>query len=56
MPEEGIEPTPESPRTTYYIGYLKGVGRIYKQKAMDTYTSVAFGKLYTAKVPVTAAD
>jgi transposase InsO family protein len=41
---------------TYYVGYLKGVGRIYQQTAMDTYSSVAFAKLYTAKVPVTAAD
>lgn len=41
---------------TYYVGYLKGVGRIYQQTALDTYSSVAFAKLYTAKVPVTAAD
>jgi transposase InsO family protein len=41
---------------TYYVGYLKGVGRIYQQTALDTYSSVAFGKLYTAKIPVTAAD
>lgn len=41
---------------TFYVGYIKGVGRIYQQTAMDTYSSVAFAKLYTAKVPVTAAD
>jgi len=41
---------------TFYVGYLKGVGRIYQQTVMDTYSSVGFGKLYTAKVPVTAAD
>jgi len=41
---------------TYYVGYLKGVGRIYQQTGMDTYSSMAFAKLYTAKVPVTAAD
>jgi transposase InsO family protein len=41
---------------TYYVGYLKGVGRIYQQTGMDTYSSVAFAKLYTAKAPVTAAD
>lgn len=41
---------------TFYVGYLKGVGRIYQQTALDTYSSVAFAKLYTAKVPVTAAD
>lgn len=41
---------------TYYVGYIKGVGRIYQQTAIDTYSAVAFAKLYTAKVPVTAAD
>jgi len=41
---------------TYYVGYLKGVGRIYQQTSMDTFSSLAFAKLYTAKVPVTAAD
>jgi len=41
---------------TYYVGYLKGVGRIYQQTALDTYFSLAFAKIYTAKVPVTAAD
>ena len=41
---------------TYYLGYLKDVGRIYQQTVMDTYASVAFAKLYTANVPVTAAD
>ena len=32
------------------------MGRIYQQTVVDTYSSVAFAKLYTAKVPVTAAD
>jgi len=41
---------------TFYVGYLKGVGRIYQQTVIDTYSSVAFAKLYTGKVPVTAAD
>ena len=41
---------------TFYVGYLKGVGRIYQQTVVDTYASVAFAKLYTSKVPVTAAD
>lgn len=41
---------------TMYVGYLKGVGRIYEQTVIDTYSSVAFAKLYTSKVPVTAAD
>ena len=41
---------------TFYVGYLKGVGRIYQQTVVDTYSSMAFAKLYTAKIPVTAAD
>ena len=41
---------------TFYVGYLKGVGRIYQQTVIDTYSSMGFAKVYTAKVPVTAAD
>jgi transposase InsO family protein len=41
---------------TFYVGYLKGVGQIYQQTVIDTYSSVGFAKVYTAKVPVTAAD
>jgi len=41
---------------TFYVGYIKGVGRIYQQTVIDTYAAVAFAKLYTAKVPLTAAD
>lgn len=41
---------------TLYVGYIKGVGRIYQQTVVDTYSSVAWAKLYTAKVAVTAAD
>lgn len=41
---------------TFYVGYLKGVGRIYQQTVIDTYSAVAFAKVYTAKIPITAAD
>jgi len=41
---------------TFYVGTLKGVGRIYQQTFIDTYSKVAFAKLYTEKTPVTAAD
>jgi hypothetical protein len=40
---------------TMYVGHLKGVGRIYQQTALDTFSSVGFAKLYTTKAPVTAA-
>ena len=41
---------------TFYVGTLKGVGRIYQQTFIDTYSKVAFAKLYTTKTPITAAD
>jgi len=41
---------------TFYVGTLKGVGRIYQQTYVDTYTKVAQCKLYTTKTPITAAD
>jgi transposase InsO family protein len=41
---------------TFYVGTLKGVGRVYQQTFIDTYSKVAFAKLYTDKTPVTAAD
>lgn len=41
---------------TFYVGTLKGVGRIYQQTFIDTYTRVAFAKLYDRKVALTAAD
>lgn len=41
---------------TFYVGYLKGVGRIYQQTFVDTYSKVAQCKLYTAKTALTAAD
>lgn len=41
---------------TFYVGTLKGVGRIYQQTFVDTYSKVANCKLYTTKTPITAAD
>lgn len=41
---------------TFYVGTLKGVGRIYQQTFVDTYAKVAFAKLYTTKTPITSAD
>jgi len=41
---------------TFYVGNLKGVGRIYQQTFVDTYSKVAFAKLYTSKTPITSAD
>jgi transposase InsO family protein len=41
---------------TFYVGNMKGVGRIYQQTFVDTYSKVAFAKLYDRKTPITAAD
>ncbi|MGH9858322.1 MAG: IS481 family transposase [Acidobacteriota bacterium] len=41
---------------TYYVGNIKGVGRIYQQTFLDTFSSVAFAKLYTSKHPINSAD
>ena len=41
---------------TFYVGTMKGVGRIYQQTFIDTYAKIAFAKLYDRKTPLTAAD
>jgi len=41
---------------TFYVGTLKGVGRIYQQTFIDTYTKVACVKLYDRKNALVAAD
>ena len=41
---------------TYYVGNIKGVGRIYQQTFIDTYSRVAFAKLYNTKHAITSAD
>lgn len=41
---------------TYYVGNIKGVGRIYQQTFIDTYSKVAMAKLYDRKNAITAAD
>ena len=41
---------------TFYVGTLKGVGRVYQQTFVDTYSKVACAKLYTTKTPITSAD
>ena len=41
---------------TYYVGNIKGVGRIYQQTFIDSYCKVAMAKLYDRKHAITAAD
>ncbi len=39
---------------TFFVGTLKGVGKVYLQSAIDFHSRYAFGRLYTSKLPVTA--
>jgi transposase InsO family protein len=41
---------------TYYVGTIKGIGRIYTQTFIDTYCKIAFVKLYDRKNAIVAAD
>ena len=41
---------------TYYVGTFKGIGRVYQQTFVDTYSKVAHAKLYPTKIPIMAAD
>jgi transposase InsO family protein len=41
---------------TYYVGIIKGIGKVYQQTFIDTYSGVGFAKLYNTKQPITSAD
>ena len=41
---------------TCYLGYIKGIGRLYQQTSIDTYSNVGFAKVYLEKTSITAAD
>jgi transposase InsO family protein len=41
---------------TYYVGYIKGVGKIYQQTVIDIYSNYGFAKVYTEKNALVAAD
>jgi transposase InsO family protein len=53
---ETLHPGYLGSQDTYYVGTLKGVGRIYQQTFIDTYAKVAFVKLYDRKNALVAAD
>lgn len=40
----------------YFVGNMKGVGNIYQQTFIDTYSRVGICKLYTEKTAITSAD
>ena len=41
---------------TYFVGTIKGVGKIYQQTVIDANSSHVFAKLYLSKMPMTAVD
>lgn len=41
---------------TYFVGTVKGIGKIYQQTYIDTYAKVAIRKLYNRKNALVAAD
>ncbi len=53
---ETVHPGYLGSQDTFYVGTLKGVGRVYQQTFVDTYSKTAHCKLYTTKTPIMAAD
>ena len=53
---ETVHPGYLGTQDTYYVGTMKSVGRIYQQTFLDTYTKMAFAKLYDRKNALVAAD
>ena len=39
---------------TFFVGTLKGIGKVYLQSVLDCYSRYAWARLYTSKMPVTA--
>jgi len=39
---------------TFFVGHLKGVGKVYLQSAIDCFSRYAWGRLYNSKMPITA--
>jgi len=39
---------------TFFVGTLKGIGKIYMQSVLDCHSRYAWGRLYTSKLPITA--
>jgi transposase InsO family protein len=41
---------------TFFVGTLKGVGKVYLQAVLDCFSRYAWGRLYTSKLPLTAVQ
>jgi hypothetical protein len=53
---ESFHPGYLGAQDTYYVGTIKGVGRIYQQTFIDTYSKTADAKLYDRRNALVAAD
>ena len=41
---------------TFFVGHMKGVGKVYMQSAVDCASRYGWGRLYTNKMPITAVQ
>lgn len=41
---------------TMYVGYIKGVGKLYQQTGIDTHSNIGFAKVYSDKTALAASD
>lgn len=41
---------------TFFVGTLKGIGKVYMQTVVDTYSRYAWAQLHTSKIPLTAVQ
>lgn len=41
---------------TYFVGTIKGIGKVYQQTGIDTYSNLGFAKVYTMKTSLEASD
>ena len=41
---------------TFFVGTLKGIGKVYLQTSIDTFSRYAWAQLHTSKMPVTAVQ
>ena len=53
---ESAKPAELLNQDTFYVGYLKGVGKVYLHAVVDTWSSYAFGFLHTSKQPEAAVS
>jgi transposase InsO family protein len=56
FPEQAVHPAQEFLQDTYFVGHVRGVGKVYHQLGIDFYSGFAFVKLYQDRTSLSAAD